>query len=215
MNCPNCNTPNEPNNAFCVNCGYSLSTSFQPASGTPQNPAARSAGEFLGIFTARLVIAVLGVWVIRAILIDLSFIEGLRIPDTSVTGASIVNVLAYLVIIALLVAYGRDLGRLWPQAFPGYPELGSLLVALVYTVILAAVYAGLRPFLVEFLPDQEVLLILQILLAFIVLIIVARAAFIAYQGLAGWLTRLIAGARPPVQHTAAVGEAEEASSDLE
>ena len=194
MNCPNCNTPNEPGNTFCENCGHSLAA-------PSQSPPAITGGQYLGIVTVRLVVAVLGVWIIRSLLSGLSFIEGLHIPDTSMTGVSIVNALAYLVIIILLVGYARDLGQLWPQAFPAYPELGSLLVALVYTGILAAIYAGMRPFLVEFLPDREVLLIIQVLLAFFVLIIVARAAFIAYQGLSPWLTRLVSGFKTPAPTT--------------
>jgi len=194
MNCPNCNTPNEPNNAFCENCGYALTATNQSGGGI-------SPGQSLGIITVRLVIAILGVWIIRSLLSGLSFIEGLLIPDTSMTGVTIVNALAYIVIIVLLVAYARDLGQLWPRAFPTYPELGSLLVALVYTVILAAIYAGLRPFLIEFLPDREVLLIIQALLAFFVLIIVFRAAFIAYQGLSPWLTRLVSGLKSPTPGT--------------
>ena len=194
MNCPNCNTPNEPNNAFCENCGYALTATNQSGGGI-------SPGQSLGIITVRLVIAILGVWIIRSLLSGLSFIEGLLIPDTSMTGVTIVNALAYIVIIVLLVGYARDLGQLWPRAFPTYPELGSLLVALVYTVILAAIYAGLRPFLIEFLPDREVLLIIQALLAFFVLIIVFRAAFIAYQGLSPWLTRLVSGLKYPTPGT--------------
>jgi len=194
MNCPNCNTPNEPGNTFCENCGHSLAA-------PSQNPAQVTGGQYLGIITVRLVVAVLGLWIIRSLLSGLSFIEGLHIPDTSMTGVSIVNALAYLVVIILLVGYARDLGQHWPQAFPTYPELGSLLVALVYTGILAAIYAGLRPFLVEFLPDREVLLIIQVLLAFFVLIIVFRAAYIAYQGLSPWLTRLVGGFKSPTPGT--------------
>ena len=197
MNCPNCNTPNALGNTFCENCGHSLAT-------PSQTPAAISGGQYLGIITVRLVVAVLGIWIIRSLLSGLSFIESLHIPDTSMTGVSIVNALAYLVIIILLVGYARDLGQLWPQAFPTFPELGALLVALVYTGILAAIYAGVRPFLVEFLPDREVLLILQVLLAFFVLIIVARAAFIAYQGLSPWLTRLVSGFKNPAPTTTPV-----------
>ena len=157
--------------------------------------------------------AVLGVWIIRSLLSGLSFIESLQIPDTSKTGVSIVNALAFLVIIILLVGYDRDLGQLWLRAFPAYPELGSLLVVLVYTGILAAIYAGLRPFLVEFLPDREVLLIIQMLLAFFVLIIVARAAFIAYQGLSPWLTRLVSGFKNPAPSTPVLQVPNESKDD--
>jgi hypothetical protein len=99
------------------------------------------------------------------------------------------------VIIGLLIVYARDLVAIWPQAFPGYPELGTLLAALIYIGVLAAIYAGLRPILFTSGSEAEIIMLIQAILVIVALIIVARAGFIAYQGLTGWLTRFIASFR--------------------
>lgn len=184
MNCPNCNAPNEASNQFCVNCGAALNMPLQPT---------RPSGQQLGIMTARLALALLGVWIIRSVLLSLSFIEELQIPGGNLTASMIINALIFLVVIFLLVDYARNFAALWPLAFPGYPELGYLITALIYVGVLSAIYAGVKPILLGFAPEPEVMQIFQIVLAVLALIIVARAAVIAYHGLAGWLTKLVSG----------------------
>jgi hypothetical protein len=197
MNCPNCNTPNEASNQFCVNCGAALNV-------PPQTT--RSSGQYLGILTARLAIALLGVWIIRSVLLSLSFVEELQIPGVNVTASMIINALIFLVVIFLLIDYARNFGALWPLAFPGYPELGYLITALIYVGVLSAIYAGVKPILLGFVSDPEVMQIFQIVLALLALIILARAAVIAYHGLADWLSGLVSGYKQIAKNSAPLEE---------
>jgi hypothetical protein len=141
------------------------------------------------------VLSILGFWLLRYILQGLSFVENLFISGSSISAADIINVLAYLAIIALLLAYAWDFGNWKPGTFSSYPALGTLLTALVYVGVLSAVFARLRPMLVEFAPEPVLILIFQVVLAILALTIVIRAAFIDRFGLAGWLTKLIASIR--------------------
>ena len=197
MNCPNCNTPNEASNQFCVNCGAALNLAPQTT---------RSSGQYLGILTARLAIALLGVWIIRTVLLSLSFVEELRLTGTIITASMIINALIFLVVIFLLIDYARNFGALWPLSFPSYPELGYLITALIYVGVLSAIYAGVKPILLGLAPDPEVMQIFQIVLAVLALIIVARAAVIAYHGLAGWLSGMVSGYRQIAKNSAPTEE---------
>jgi len=154
------------------------------------------------MLTLRLVIALLGLWILRAVIVGLSFVEQFQIPDFNIPTVGLINAFVYLLMIILLLNYARDLGGLWQQAFSGYPGLGVLLVGLIYVLVLAAIYNGARPILVGFIPDPEILMVVQITLIVLALLILARAVVQAYLGLAPWISRWITNLRqtePPAK----------------
>ncbi len=190
MNCPNCNTPNDPTNQFCVSCGKPLgeqtSTPAQPP--TAQPPAvARSVPELLQVLTIRMLVILLGLWLLRVILNWLPFIRELRIPNSLVSIPTIINTLIYLIIIVWLVSYSRTLWVLWPQALPRYREAGSFLVMLIYIITLVVFYYAVRPLISVVGLGSEALTILQVILFIVALGLLLYAIVIVYQRLPFWL----------------------------
>ena len=193
MNCPNCNTPNDPANQFCVNCGKPLGEQASAPIPAPaaQPPAiARSVSELLQVLTVRMLVILLGLWLLRAVLNWLPFIKELRIPNSPVPIPTIINTLIYLIIIAWLVSYSRTLWVLWPQALPRYREAGSFLVMLIYIIILVIFYYAVRPLISVFGLGSDVLTILQVVLFIIALALLLYAIIVVYQRLPFWLPAL-------------------------
>ena len=92
MECPACNTINDDQNDFCMNCGQALIKSapsgYQAVQ--PQNEAR----QLLGIYTIRIVIALFVVWFVKAILLWLPFTKNIQIPDIPITINAIITSLA-------------------------------------------------------------------------------------------------------------------------
>jgi hypothetical protein len=194
MNCPYCNTPNDPGNQFCFSCGKPMHVEGAP----PARPAGgMSAGETLIMLTLHLALSLLGVWLLRAVLVGLGFVRELRIPDFDLPTASIISALAYLFIIVILFNYARNFSVLFPQAVRGFPALGSLVVSLIYVLALSALYKAFLPFIYEFAPEPDMLMFVQVALTVLALFLLGRAFLLAYQGLAPWLSRWIVSLRPP------------------
>jgi hypothetical protein len=186
MNCPHCNTPNDPSSRFCVSCGQSLSGQ-SPSAPFATNELALSPRAVFGIQTGRLLLSLLGLWLLKAILTGLPFVKELSIPKVSISTPSIISSLICLVIIIVSVKYATLLSRLWPQAFPGYPQAVSVWAAIVYLIVLAAAYNGSKPVLQAVKADAQWMMIWQIVLVSIALLISIRASVIAYQLLPAWL----------------------------
>lgn len=203
MNCPNCNTPNEPGYQFCVNCGQPLSSQSQvpPPAGEspapppvvqpqapPRPPIARSLSELLQVLTIRIVVILVGLWLLKVVLNWLPFIQDLRIPNSPLSVSTIINTIVYLIIIALLVSYSRMLWVLWPQALPRYREASTFLVMLIYIVVLIVFYYAVQPLILAFASDpREALTVLQVILFIVALILLVYAIVIVYQRLPFWL----------------------------
>ncbi|MCI0520799.1 MAG: zinc ribbon domain-containing protein [Chloroflexi bacterium] len=195
MNCPHCNTVNDPANQFCVSCGQPIHIA---EGAPPARPAGGlSAGETLSMLTLHLALSLLGVWLLRAVLMGLSFVKQFQIPDFDVPTVSLISALAYLFIILIVINYARSFAVLWPQAVRGYPALGSLLVSFLYIIVLSALYKAFQPFIIELDPDPEMMLFIQGVLIVLALFILGRAFLLAYQGLAPWLSGWIVSLRPP------------------
>jgi len=183
MNCPHCNTPNDPSNRFCVNCGRDIHV--QPmARGTP------SAVGALGVQTVQLFIALFGLSILNSILTGLAFVEELRIPDFELSTPSVITFLIYFVAVILLVNYVRMLSFLWPQAFPRYPEVMALVGGVIYLILFTLAYQGLKPLILAYATDTIPLTLLQVILLFVSLIMVGRASVIVYNALPVWLSDL-------------------------
>jgi magnesium-transporting ATPase (P-type) len=199
MNCPNCNTPNEPGYQFCVNCGQPLQQTAgesripppisQPSA--PSQPIARSVPELLQVLTIRMIVILVGVWLLRAILNWLPFIkdlQGFRIQDRLLSIPTIINTIVYLIIIALFVSYSRMLWVLWPQALPRYREAATFLVMLIYIIILVVLYFAIQPLVQTFASNpREALTVLQVILFLLALLLLVYAIAIVYQRLPYWL----------------------------
>jgi len=78
MNCPNCGTANEPDNRFCIKCGQPLADA---ASASPSFAGVQP--NHLAIFTLRLIIVLLLLWLLRWVVIRLPFTPSPPIPDAS------------------------------------------------------------------------------------------------------------------------------------
>lgn len=183
MNCPYCHTPNDPANRFCVSCGRDIHA--QPI---------REGGMFpigiLGIQTARLLLALLGLSILNTIFTSLAFIKELRIPDFVLTTPNIITFLIYTVAVILLVNYVRMLGFLWPQAFPKYQEVMLLVSSVIYLIIFTMAYQGLKPPILAYSTDTIPLTLLQVILLFTSLVMLGRASVIVYNALPSWLSNI-------------------------
>ena len=202
MNCPQCNTPNDPSNRFCVKCGQPLDEvrAVQPANaanGAYATPLARSAPELLGILTLQLLLALVGLWLLRLVLNGLPFVRELSIPDLNVPMTVLVNTLVYLVAIGLLVGFTRTLWALWPQAYPDYADAAPVLVSLVYLAVLVCLYYAARPLIARFSTEPLVLTVFQVALLLIAVFLLLTACLTAYRGLRGWLVHLRQGLSAP------------------
>lgn len=186
MECPYCGTANDPSSKFCSSCGKPL-RGQSPQVSSAADESAYSPRTVVGIQTARLLISLLGLWLLKVVLTGLPFVEELHIPELGVSIPSIISMLIYLVIVIALVSYASFLSRLWPQAFPGYPQAVSVLVAAVYLIVLAVAYNGSKPIIRAITTDPQLMMIWQIVLVAIALFISLRASVIVYRFLPAWL----------------------------
>jgi hypothetical protein len=184
MNCPNCNAYNEPGSQFCMNCGYALGGTEGPG------PVRTGAGSALWIATGQAVLAVLGLYLIRAILMRLSFVQEMRFPGVGITPAEMLSMLIFVLILVIILVYARRVSVLWPLAFPAYAAVAVLVTAVLYVIALSVLYGLLKPVFAELFFDPEPLLIVQIFLTLVALAILARAAILVYNSLPAWLENM-------------------------
>lgn len=186
MNCPNCNTVNDPASQFCINCGQTLprTGSMSPAA----RPLAHSQRQLLGIVTGRFVIGLLLIWLLRGIVVNLSFVEGLRIPEVPFTAAEMLTFIAYVIILVLLFGYLQSLRALWPRAFPRAVAVLPALTAVIYVIALSAIYTVLTPLIINLVDDPaDLLLALRFILLILALALLGWAGKIIYDALPDWL----------------------------
>lgn len=187
MNCPYCNAYNNPESQFCMNCGRQLT--HQAAPGIPQAaPALPSPSSWIGILALRLLLTLFGLWLLKDILIKLSFVRDLQIPEVPISAPEIISVLFFIVMIVLLLNFARTLTVLWPQAFPRYREAPLIINAILYLLVLNFAYKALRPVIFWITTDSEVMMILQIILVILAILIIVYPCIILYQALPGWLS---------------------------
>jgi RNA polymerase subunit RPABC4/transcription elongation factor Spt4 len=199
MNCPNCDTVNEPTNEFCINCGQPLQEPTGEAPQTPRRvppappplppqPMARTVSELLQVLTIRMVVILVGLWLLKVILNWLPFIQDLRIPGSPIASSMIIDTIVYLIIVVLLVSYSRMLWVLWPQVLPRYREAATFLVMLIYIIILVVLYFAAEPLIRALVVNPgDILTVLQIILFVIALLLLVYALVIVYQRLPFWL----------------------------
>lgn len=187
INCPNCHTQNEPNSRFCINCGYVL-TDIQSA-----NPAAAANPtqlhrRYLALVTGRVVIALFLIWFLRSILLSLSFVEGLFIPEIPFSVEQIITFFAYLVAFFLLIGYSQTLRTYWAPAFPSLASLTPALLVVIYVILLSFAYRALLPILLVLVDDPgDVVLALRVILTVLAISLLVWAGKVIYDALPGWL----------------------------
>jgi len=186
MNCPKCNTVNEPNTSFCVNCGESLSEKTVAKA----SPLANSPKELLGLLTIRTVVILIGLWLVHLILNWLPFVTEMRIPGINIDLPVIITSVIYFVIVIVLLGYAKMLRVLWQQSFFQAPEFGSVLAALVNLGILVAVYYAIRPLIRTFVADPNIITIFQAILFVIAIMLIVPALIILYQSMPRWLAAI-------------------------
>lgn len=191
MNCPNCNAYNEPGSQFCINCGYSLASVTAGSGGASASTSGEErARQLLGIHTLRLVFGLLVLFIFYRVLINLSFVETMRIPDFPFTVVEIIRAIVYLVALVLLIGYVQSLRSLWPRAFPKWSSFTALLAALIYVAIIAAAYQAIARILFEITEEPDAVLVLQVVLLVLALLVLGAAWVTFYSEMPGWLRNL-------------------------
>ncbi len=185
MNCPNCSTPNEPQNQFCVNCRYPLTGQAQES-----RPLARSYPELLGVLTARLLILLIGSWLLKLILNWLPFTRQLIIPEINLPVSVLITSMIFLIVFFLLVNYARIVQAVWPKVYPKYQSLVPALSGLVYLLALVALYYALLPILSFISTGEDMTTVFQAVFFVVALILLVNVALIIYRRLPDWLANL-------------------------
>jgi hypothetical protein len=191
MNCPNCYTYNEPGNQFCISCGQLLT-----AANSATTPIAAATGpgqrarQLLGVQTLRIVFGLLLLFLFYRVLVNLSFVENLAIPDFPLTATAIIRSLTYLIALVLLLGYAQTLRDLWPQAFPKWSAITPVLTALLYVAVIAAVYSAIASPLLVLTRESDAVLVLQVVLLILAVFILGTAWMSFYSEMPGWLGNL-------------------------
>jgi hypothetical protein len=186
MNCPRCNTENEPSAQYCISCAY-------PLQSTPQKAQVVSSGTYLLLMTIRFLIAIFGAWILEQILISLPFVISIQIPRFPLTVTDIINLVIAVLMVIFLISYSISLSRTWPKTFPKFTQVGTLLSGIVYLIILVVLYLPLEPIFEKIFTypyTTTAVLILQISFALIALVLMIWLAVILYHALPSWLVNL-------------------------
>lgn len=191
MNCPHCNTPNDPSNQFCISCGGNL---YGPA---PNQPMGGSARDLLGILTGRIILALFGLMIVNRILSGLAFIKEFRIPDFDLSTPELFSMVIFIVAIALLINYAVTLRGLWPQAYPKYGEVAYVFTTLLYVIAISMAYRMIKPIILAFAVDSTPLMLLQLACLLVTVVLVIRVSVFVYQNLPVWLSNFKNSLTPP------------------
>ncbi len=169
-----------------MNCGHEIN----PQDKASTAPLAHSASHLLGIWTLRLILMLFAIVIIKAILLRLPFVEGIRIPDFPITMEGIITSITYIIVLLLLLAYAQSLRVLWAQAYPKYSEAGGILAVLIYVAVLVAAYYALLPILIAIEVGRDIIFWFEVLLLVIALILLAWVGISLYRFLPKWLSNI-------------------------
>ena len=186
MVCPKCNTPNEPNFQFCSVCGEPLNENAVLIEAQRKSVAR----EHLLSHTFRIVIGLIGLWLIKTILLDLSFVKELRIPELPISISNIILIIIFLIVLTLIFLFARTVSILWPIAFPKAKEAGSVWVTLLVVIALRIVYKILKPILQELTTETEPVMILQLVLLLVAIVLLFGAGVIIYRAIPRWFASI-------------------------
>lgn len=193
VTCPNCQTQNESGSRFCISCGHDLSNEVV-GGGT----AVVHTGFYrrhLGVSTGQIMIALLLIWLLRSIFVNLTFVEGLTLPEVPFTAAQIITFIAYLVAFVLLINFVSTLRTHWPIAYPRLASLTPALTVIIYVMLISLAYRALLPLILDLVDDPgDFVLVLRVILTVLALILLAWAGKIVYDALPSWLSSIRFGA---------------------
>lgn len=185
--CPNCQTQNESGSRFCISCGHDLSNEVVGGGTVITNTGFYR--RHLAVSTAQVMLALLLIWLLRSIFVNLSFVEGLTLPEVPFTAAQIITFIAYLVAFVLLLNFVSNLRTYWPNAYPHLAFLTPALTVIIYLVLISLAYRALLPVILDLVDDPgDFVLVLRVLLTVLALILLAWAGKIVYDALPGWLS---------------------------
>jgi hypothetical protein len=193
MNCPRCNTENDPTHRFCKNCGEMLhqqAPAQQPQMNYRQSFSTKSPSEALGIQTIRIIIALLGLAIVNIVFSNLAFVEELSIPNFNLQTPDLIRSIIYLISVVLIIGYAQSLAKLWPQAYPKFGDVVVIFMAIISLVTLAMAYSGIKPVLQAFTSDSTSFTILQIVFMAIALFVVIRACILVYKRIPSWINSI-------------------------
>jgi hypothetical protein len=186
LNCPYCNTPNDPSNQYCENCGKPLhDVPFQ--GGVMDTSTAR---DHLLAYTFRLVIGLIGLWIINTVLVSLGFVKELRIPQLPIPVMTLITLVVLLFVFSFLLIYARLVTNLWPLAFPRAREVNSIWIALITIILLNLAYLILKPIILQISSDDVPMMILQLIFLLVAIVMVFRVVMIIYRAVPSWYIRI-------------------------
>ena len=187
ITCPNCQAQNEPGSRFCISCGQSIEGVAEK--NTMAVPQENIYQRTLGLAAGQTLIALFLVWVVQTILISLSFVEGFRLPNITLTVPQIITSIAYLAALVLLVLFANTLGSHWPRAYPRLASLTTALTAVIYIVLISLAYRALLPVITSLVDNPaDFILILRVTLTLLALVLLIRAAQVIYEAFSSWLS---------------------------
>lgn len=184
MNCPYCNAPNDSTNQFCMVCG-------KPLNLTIAQPSARN---MLWIVTGRIFVMLLFLWIMRAVLNRLSFVQATIIPDIDLRMTTAISIVVFITVITLVAGFIAAVARLWPQAFPRFQEASVIITTILYLIIFNQLYLASQQILPTLTDDpqatSDVMMLIGVGLVVLALVMVIRAFIIIYQALPRWLSAI-------------------------
>ncbi len=194
MTCPNCGTLNDPQSRFCIKCGQSLAGTATAATGAPGPAPAYppvSYRRLLAIHTAQALTGVVVLYVFRSLLTSqLTFLDGLRLPDVPLSAGAILNLIVNIGLVVLLVRYAQALAGLWPPAFPGAAALAPVVVALVGVTALVVGYDPVAILLSLALRDRTGIQVVQALVLLVALGLLIWAGLALYRFVPAWVAQV-------------------------
>lgn len=197
INCPKCQTPNDPNSRFCISCGQVL-TDGQQVSSTAVIDSAHWHRRQLAIATGQVGITLFLIWFFRSILVDLSFVKGLYYSEFPFTLEEVITFIVYIIAFILLIGYAKTLRTHWAPAFPSVASLTPALLVVIYVILLSMVYKALLPIMLEIVEDPvDLLLAMRVILALLAVILLFWAGKVIYDALPIWLDSIHFTSTPP------------------
>lgn len=183
-NCPNCGTPNDSASRFCIKCGQALGgLSAMPVS-------APSPRRLLLSYTLQFLVGLLVLLLFRSMLIQQPFTEKFRLPDVPLTTPEIITIVVYGIALVLLIQFAQIVWNLWPRAFPQMAPLAPALVAVVYVLVLGAVYTAVERPLIIWGEDPNLLLAVQGVALLIAIGLLVWAGAAIYTFVPAWINSL-------------------------
>lgn len=181
MICTKCQTENEPNSAFCLNCGKSLKMYMNEGETMSTNRYT------LFYETIKFIFLLLGLYLIRTILTSLQFVNDINIPDFPITVTEIISAIIGLIILVLVIVYATGFPGLWASAFPATSEVGKIITSFLYIIVLSVLYKGLLPLIAAISDASELYLILQTFFLIIAIILSTGIISTLNQALPKWI----------------------------